>query len=147
MKKENKTGKIKGTEKNLKSIYIEHRKKEKMWGMNSDEMLIPHLKVTFCPPIPPLYVGGYSWNITVSFWKVQKFKSQNLLHLKKKTFTKLYEDASFHTQKTYKHFHDILRLFDGLLNFPFSKNEMMRDYYLWTWYIRVSSRVAEWLKT
>ena len=75
MKKENKTGKIKGTEKNLKSIYIEHRKKEKMWGMNSDEMLIPHLKVTFCPtPIPPLYVGGYSWNIPVLFWKVQKPK-------------------------------------------------------------------------
>ena len=70
MKKENKTRKIKGTEKNLKSIYIEHRKKEKMWGMNSDEMLIPHLKVTFCPPIPPLYVGGYSWNIPVLFWKV-----------------------------------------------------------------------------
>ena len=89
MKKENKTGKIKGTEKNLKSIYIEHRKKEKMWGMNSDEMLIPHLKVTFCPP---LYVGGYSWNIPVLFWKVQKFKSQNLLHLKKKhsqSYTKM----------------------------------------------------------
>ena len=28
-------------------------------------------------------------------------------------------------------------------NFPFIKSEMMSDYYLYTWYIRVASRVAE----
>ena len=146
MKKENKTGKIKGTEKNLKSIYIEHRKKEKMWGMNSDEMLIPHLKVTFCPH-PPTWCRRLQLKHTSFILKSSKVQKPKFTASEKKTFTKLHEDASFYTQKTYKHFHDILRLFDGLLNFPFSKNEMMRDYYLWTWYIRVSSRVAEWLKT
>ena len=57
--------------------------------------------------------------------------------------------------KTYKakenfsdnHFHNILRLFDVLPNFPFTASETMRDFYLWTWYIRFVSRVAERLKT
>ena len=37
----------------------------------------------------------------------------------------------------------MLRLFDVLPNFPFTTSEMMRDYYLKTWYIRVALRVAE----
>ena len=45
------------------------------------------------------------------------------------------------------HFHNILRLFHVLLNFPFTTSEAMRNYYLQTWYIRVASRVAERLKT
>ena len=40
-----------------------------------------------------------------------------------------------------------MRLFDVLTNFPFTANETMRDYYLYTLYIRVASRVAERLKT
>ena len=48
---------------------------------------------------------------------------------------------------SYNHFHDILRLFDALTNFPFTTSETMRDYYLQTWYIRVASRVVERLKT
>ena len=44
-------------------------------------------------------------------------------------------------------FHNILRLFDVLPKFPFTTSETMRDYYLLTWYIRVASQVAEWLKT
>ena len=44
-------------------------------------------------------------------------------------------------------FHNILRLFDVLPNFPFTTSEAMRDYYLQTWYIRVASRVAEGLKS
>ena len=48
---------------------------------------------------------------------------------------------------TYNHFHDILRLFDVLPNFAFTTNEMTRDYYLETWYIRGASRVAERLNT
>ena len=47
----------------------------------------------------------------------------------------------------YNHFHNILRLFDVLPNFPFATREAMRDYYLQTWYIRVASQVAERLKT
>ena len=47
----------------------------------------------------------------------------------------------------YNHFHNILRLFDVLPNFPFTTSETMRDYYLYTWYTRVASRVAERLKT
>ena len=43
--------------------------------------------------------------------------------------------------------HNILRLFDVLPNFPFTTSEMIRDYYLQTWYIRVASQVAERLKT
>ena len=43
----------------------------------------------------------------------------------------------------FNHFHDILRLFDVLPNFPFTTSETMRDYHLYTWYIRVASRVAE----
>ena len=43
-------------------------------------------------------------------------------------------------------FHNILRLFDILPNFPFITSETMHDYYLQTWYIRVASRVAERLK-
>ena len=30
----------------------------------------------------------------------------------------------------HNHFHNILRLFDVLTNFPFTTNETMRDYYL-----------------
>ena len=44
-------------------------------------------------------------------------------------------------------FHNILRLFDVLPNFPFTTSEAMRDYYLQTWYIRVASRVGEGLKS
>ena len=44
---------------------------------------------------------------------------------------------------TYNHFHDILRLFDGLPNFLFTTSETVSDYYLYTWYIRDASRVAE----
>ena len=43
----------------------------------------------------------------------------------------------------YNHFHNILRLSDVLPNFPFTKSETMRDYYLSRRYIRVS----EWRKT
>ena len=45
------------------------------------------------------------------------------------------------------HFHNILRLFDVLPNFPFSTSETMHDYYLLTWYTQVTSRVAKWLRT
>ena len=31
---------------------------------------------------------------------------------------------------TYNYFHNILRLFDVLTNFTFTKSEAMRDYYL-----------------
>ena len=48
---------------------------------------------------------------------------------------------------TYNQFHNILRLFDDLPNFPFATSETMGDYYLQTWYIRVGSRVAEPRKT
>ena len=44
-------------------------------------------------------------------------------------------------------FQNILRLFDVLPNFPFTKIEATDDYYLLTWYIRVASEVAEQLKT
>ena len=47
----------------------------------------------------------------------------------------------------YNHFHNILKLFDVLPNLRFTVSEIMRDYYLQTWYIRVTSRVAERLKT
>ena len=50
-------------------------------------------------------------------------------------------------KSTYNHFHNILRLFDDLTNFPFTTSETMGDYHLYTWYIRVASRVAEHLKT
>ena len=45
--------------------------------------------------------------------------------------------------KIYNRFHNILRLFDVLPSFPFTTSEMMDDYYLWTWYIRVASGLAE----
>ena len=47
----------------------------------------------------------------------------------------------------YNQFHNILRLFNVLLNSPFTTSETMGDYYLQTWYIRVASRVAEYFKT
>ena len=40
---------------------------------------------------------------------------------------------------SYNQFHNILRLFDVLPNFPFTTSETMGDYYLSTWYIRVAS--------
>ena len=46
----------------------------------------------------------------------------------------------------YNQFHNILRLFDVLPNFPFTASETTGDYYLQTWYIQyiqVASRVAE----
>ena len=39
----------------------------------------------------------------------------------------------------------IIILFDVLLKFPFTTNEMMANDCLPTWYIRVASRVAEQL--
>ena len=47
----------------------------------------------------------------------------------------------------YNEFHNILRLFNVLPNFPFTTSETMGDYYLQTWYIRVAERAAERLKT
>ena len=47
----------------------------------------------------------------------------------------------------YNHFHIILRLFDGLPIFTFTTSEAMRDYYLKTWYMRLTSLVAERPKT
>ena len=43
-------------------------------------------------------------------------------------------------------FHNIMRLFDVLSNFPFTTSETMGDYFLQTWYIQVASQVAERLK-
>ena len=48
---------------------------------------------------------------------------------------------------TSNHFHNILKLFDVLPNFPFTTSETMRDYYLQTWYVLVASQGAELLKT
>ena len=45
--------------------------------------------------------------------------------------------------KANNHFNNILRPFDVLPNFPFTTSETMRDYYLRTWYIRVTSRAAQ----
>ena len=44
-------------------------------------------------------------------------------------------------------FHNILRLFDVLSNPHFTTSETIGDYYLYTWYIRIASRVAERRKT
>ena len=46
----------------------------------------------------------------------------------------------------YNHSHNILKLFDALLNFPFTTSGTMHDYYLKTRYIRVASQVAIPLK-
>ena len=48
---------------------------------------------------------------------------------------------------TYNQFHNILRLFDVLPNFPLTTSETMGDYYLYTWYKRAVLWVAERLKT
>ena len=48
---------------------------------------------------------------------------------------------------SYNQFHNIVRLFDVLPNFPFSTSETMGDYYLQAWYIQVASRVSEQGKT
>ena len=45
---------------------------------------------------------------------------------------------------TYNHSHNILRLSDALPNFRVPTSETMRVYYLWTWFIRVASRLASW---
>ena len=47
----------------------------------------------------------------------------------------------------YNHFHNILRLFDTLPNFPITTSETIGDYYLKQCYLRVVSEVAERLKT
>ena len=49
--------------------------------------------------------------------------------------------------KIYNHFHNILRLFDVLPNFPFTISETMPDYYLQTPYTRIVSKDAERLET
>ena len=48
---------------------------------------------------------------------------------------------------SYDYFYSILRLFGVLPNFLFTTSEAMLDYYLWTWYIWVASRVAKGLKS
>ena len=54
---------------------------------------------------------------------------------------------SINSGPSYNQFHNILRLFDVLPNFPFTTSETMCDNYLQPWYIRVTSHVAERLKT
>ena len=44
-------------------------------------------------------------------------------------------------------FYKILRLFDVLSNFHFTKSEARGNYYLSAWYIRVASGVVDLLKT
>ena len=48
---------------------------------------------------------------------------------------------------TSNQFHNILRRFDVSPKIPFTTSERMGDYYLYTWYKRVVSRVAEELIT
>ena len=45
------------------------------------------------------------------------------------------------------HFQSILRSFDALLNFCFTASETMHNYFVQTWNIGFSSRVAQRLKT
>ena len=66
------------------------------------------------------------FNIFSTLYKFQRFKSQK----------------SGKKSEIYNHFHNILRLFDVLTNFPFTTSETMRDYYLQTWYIRIASQIA-----
>ena len=47
---------------------------------------------------------------------------------------------------SHNQFHNILRRFDVLPSFLFTKRETMRDYYLQIWYIRVASQVVEWFQ-
>ena len=47
---------------------------------------------------------------------------------------------------SYNQLHNTLRLFDILPNFPFTTSETMGDYYLQTWYMQVTLRIAERLK-
>ena len=49
-----------------------------------------------------------------------------------------YKIINFTAEIFCNHFHNILRLFDVLSNLPFTTSEMMRGYYLKTWYIRVA---------
>ena len=49
------------------------------------------------------------------------------------------ENIAFQSFSFHKPFHKVLRLFDVLPNFPLTKSETMRDYYLKAWYIRVAS--------
>ena len=44
----------------------------------------------------------------------------------------------------YNDFHNILRLFEEFL---FTTSEMMRDYYLYAWYVRVAEQIAKQPKT
>ena len=45
---------------------------------------------------------------------------------------------------SHNQFHNILKRFDVLPSFLFTKRETMRDYYLQIWYIRVASQVVAW---
>ena len=44
-------------------------------------------------------------------------------------------------------FHNISRPFDVLPNFAVTTSEMIGDYYLQAWYLRVASRAPDGLKT
>ena len=62
------------------------------------------------------------------------------------TSTNVFVDSDFVVAKPkindlHNHFHNILRLFDVLSNFPYTPSETMLDYYLWKWYIRVAERL------
>ena len=48
----------------------------------------------------------------------------------KMTFLKIFLKIHCKALVSYSHFHNILRLFDVLPNFPFTTSETMRDYYL-----------------
>ena len=59
-----------------------------------------------------------------------------------KNITKIEHTRSF-LFTFYNQLQNIFRHFDFLPNFPFTTSETIRDYYLYTWYMRVASRVAE----
>ena len=63
--------------------------------------------------------------------------------------TNLAVDKSIKSKKSFadNQFHNISRPFDVLPNFAVTTSEMIGDYYLQAWYLRVASRAPDRLKT
>ena len=91
---------------------------------------------TYPKKCPNMVCAIYSlWQPKSSSWLLRggtnrrKGEGENLVLFSNQCFRQV-EFKSFLELKSYNHFHNILRLFDVLTNFPFTASETMCNYYL-----------------
>ena len=83
-------------------------------------------------PTNQQFLGKYGWKLPQDEGMVVKSSGETTSAECKQFHISIFLKTlfCFLSVSFYNHFHNILRLFDVLPNFPFTKIETMRDYYL-----------------